>query len=361
MTRNRLVVLVLAILLIGLAIGIATWTTHSSSPIRYGISPFQDTAMPVVAEDLGLYKKAGLDVELRTVAWEDIVPSVASAGHTIDVGIGSINLFLPRAENIDVKGGGDVVFYFPLYVFKGASLVARKELSLLPLDQCLSRASGDKHAGLALAAKQLQGLRVGVPKGTPYEQMLFALLKEAGMDPNKDIQRRDVKLADALPALLRGDLDVIGAGVTQRTEAARHGHSAVVDMEGMGFAEIIGLVTTEHFAKTHPKELGKLTHVWFDSVHTLFSDVPRYSTGVLRYLSQNASTRYSLKEYQESLKLQEFPRSVEEARALMMRPDGRFYWKRTWDIVNDYLLASGSQQQPIPYKYFWGNRIPENF
>lgn len=121
---------IVAIVLVVVVAAVWAWRTQQRpEPIRYGISPYQDLAMPKIAEGLGLYQREGLDVELVTIAWEDVIPSLAAAGQSVDVAIASVNTLLPRAENINLKGGGDVVFYFPLWVFKGAALMTLSMIS----------------------------------------------------------------------------------------------------------------------------------------------------------------------------------------------------------------------------------------
>ena len=115
-------------------------------------------------------------------------------------------------------------------------------------------------------------------------------------------------------------------------------------------------MTTEHFAKTHPEELTKLVRIWFESVRALFSNVDQQSEYLRAYLDKAASTKYTLEEYKAALEFQEFPRSVTEAEALFINPDGTFYWKRNWDIINDFLLDTRKISLPIPYKYFMGEK-----
>jgi NitT/TauT family transport system substrate-binding protein len=325
--------------------------------IRYGISPFQDTAMPKVSEGIGLFEKHGLAVELISVGWEDIVPSLASGGRTIDVAIGSINTFLPRAENINKVGGGDVRFFFPLYVFKGATLLMQKDSEMTSLTHFNAHYPKDRNLAIKEAMLQLKGKTIAVPKGTPYEQMLYAGLEIAGMDPERDVDIRNVKLADALLAFRNGDVDVIGAGVTQRTEATRDGAQVFLDMDSFGFAEIVGLMTTQKFADEHPEVLEKIIVVWFESVRYLFEDVEKNSRHVLDYLDATSSTKYSLEEYKKALSFQEFPRSIDEADKLLMAKDSKFFWRRTWDIVNDYLIKQGDIKEKISTDYTLMDRM----
>lgn len=142
--HGKLGAVLLALVLAGIG-AIIIRQQQQGARIRYGISPYQDTAMPKVAEALGLYRQHGLRVDLISVAWEDVFPTLASAGESIDVAIGSINTFLPRAENINVVGGAQVVFYYPLYAFKGATLMMQRDSEIKPLSAFLGRYSGDRN------------------------------------------------------------------------------------------------------------------------------------------------------------------------------------------------------------------------
>jgi ABC-type nitrate/sulfonate/bicarbonate transport system substrate-binding protein len=336
------------------------WSTRPAvepQEVRYGISPYQDLAMPKIAEGLGLYRKNNLNVELVTIAWEDIIPSLASGGKTVDVAIGSVNTFLPRAENINLQGGGDVVFYAPLWVFKGAALMMQPNSGMQPLSAFVAKYPSDRDRAIKEAMLQLRGKTIAVPEGTTFDQMLVAGLKIAGMNPRTDVNIRHVKLDDGVYAFLGHDVDIVGAGVTQRTELMRNGGRVFLDMESFGFAEITGIMTTRYFAAAHAEELAKLVQIWFESVQALFSNVDKQSEYLRAYLDKAASTKYTLEEYKGALEFKEFPRSATEAETLFISTDGTFYWKRNWDIINDFLLETKKITRPIPYEYFMGEKV----
>src|SRR5271156_6725848 len=69
-------------------------STSTDSSLRMAISPYQDTAFLVNVKELGLEKKYGTKIELLTLPWEDILPAVASAGKTVDVGYASLTMYL---------------------------------------------------------------------------------------------------------------------------------------------------------------------------------------------------------------------------------------------------------------------------
>jgi ABC-type nitrate/sulfonate/bicarbonate transport system substrate-binding protein len=346
------IVAAIAVILVAVALfGLGVFDKPSSA-VRLGISPYQDTAMPTIAEAEGFFAKQKVDVQLQTVPWENIVPALASRGKTVDVAIGSINTFLPRADAVNAGNSDPVVFYAPLYVFRGASLLAGKNSGLVPYKELLKRNGGDRRSALRALMAQLRGKRIGLPSGTPYDQLFLQAARDGGATP-ADFAVRDVQLAEALPALLSGGLDVAAAGVTQRTEAARHGDYVLLETDDLGFAEIVGLVTTRSYARSHAKDLEAIRRAWFDTIQLLRADPKRASRSVLSYLAQNASTKYSFAEYMTSLQAQEFPATAAEADAMFARPDGRYHWKRTWDIVNNYLLATGKIKTPVPDVYFY--------
>ena len=345
--------LIVAIFVVAGAVMTHQSNTPSTVTIRYGISPYQDTAIPVLSESLGLFERERLDVELVNIAWNDIAPVLASAGETVDIAIGSMNDLIPRAENINVKGGGDVIFYAPLYIFKGIGFVSREDSGIKPLSEFLQKYPDDRDRAIREAMAQLKGKQIGLPQGTADEQMLYSALKTAGMTTD-DIDLRHVKFADALPAFLSGHLDVIATGVTQRTEATRHGHKLFMDGGQFGFVNVDGIMTTERFAKEHPEELQKIIDIWFETANTLLDDTDTNARPIIEYLDHTASTHYTIAEYKNAIALQEFPRSREEAAALINDPDGKYYWKRIWDIMDDYLVATDQVNQKTPYTYYWG-------
>src|SRR5690349_4136044 len=66
--------------------------SEAQQTIRYGITPYQDSGLPVVAAMKGWYKEEGLNVELVPLAWGDVVTALSSG--SIDVAIYNLNSFL---------------------------------------------------------------------------------------------------------------------------------------------------------------------------------------------------------------------------------------------------------------------------
>src|SRR5690349_6822936 len=90
-----------------------------SAKLTVAIAPYQDLAMLVVAPEKGFDDDAGLSLKLVTMAWEDILPAVASARDTVDVGFGSYVEYLTKHEKLNAGTSDPVMFVQALYVYKG--------------------------------------------------------------------------------------------------------------------------------------------------------------------------------------------------------------------------------------------------
>src|SRR6266568_3910915 len=116
--RPVLVALISAFLVAGLAGFLFAQAPQKS--IKIGITPFQDTVLPVVAEKLGWYKDSGYGVQFVDVGWIDVPLGLAS---------GSFDVVLYPFDAMQASwpalksSGKELVFYAPLYAFNGAAIM----------------------------------------------------------------------------------------------------------------------------------------------------------------------------------------------------------------------------------------------
>ena len=76
-----------------IAIGVALFVglpATEKRPLQVGLAPYQDMAILVNYKPLGLDQKYGIELDLKTLAWGDLVPALASAGTTVDVSFGGL-------------------------------------------------------------------------------------------------------------------------------------------------------------------------------------------------------------------------------------------------------------------------------
>lgn len=347
--------IVVAVVVIAVVVGIRFHGVRlgKDETVRYGITPYQDSALPVVAAELGWYKQKGLNVEMVPVTWGDAI--MALSGGAIDVVIYNFNSFQPPYEHA-AQGRVKPVFYCPLYLFKGQAIMVKGDSGL----ECFRDAPGEsidaREHRIAKVAAQLKGKKIGVTQGTELDQIVLAALKKAGLT-KEDVQMFHAAPEDSLAAFLAGNLDAFAAGLTERVEARRRGGTELLVTADVMRPVIDGIVTTESFAKQHPDIMTKLVDVWFQTIRFMEADLNKNSVHILKYLSTAASTRYSPEEYAIAWTFNVFPKDRSEANSLFNDPSSPSYWKISWDANNEYLIQEGKVKKPVPYSAYWGETV----
>lgn len=324
--------------------------------IVYGISPYQDTILPIVAEKQNWYEGEGLSVKLKVLEWGDVMNSLA--GGAVDVAIQNFNSFQSVYHNINQRGG-DVIFYYPLFVFKGTAIMTRKEDNFKTLEEYLKIYPEDREKAITETIKQLKGKRIITTKGTEMEQIVLTALRRVGLSQS-DVKITHALPADGLNAFLSGEGDFYSGGVTERTEARKNGAVELIETSDLNPPVIDGLVTTKTFAEAHPDVLLKLIKLWFKTVQWMQDDLEVRSKVVIDYLSTVSSTKYSIDEYKYTWYHTEvFPLDKEQMYNLLLDPNSNFYWKKSWDANNKFLVSEGQIPEPVSYSAFWGERVHE--
>lgn len=298
--------------------------------LSVAISPYQDIAMLVNARPLGLEKKYDVALDLHTMAWEDIVPAIASAGNTVDVGFGSLIEYLTKQRTLNASSD-PLVFVYPLYVFKGGAFV-----TFNPAIGTLDKPALQDPTQL----KKLLSYRIGAQKSSVYEMIMYTLARRAGIDP-KSLKLVDTPLNDGILATQHGSLDVAEAGLTQMTEANKRGGHVVFTMEDVGLADITGLICKKSTLEKKRPEIEALVRMWFDATKHVMSDLDPNSAVSLDYLRKNSSTAYTVDQYKTALSQEYFPLTVDEARKAFFQTDGAYSVSRISSDVGDYLLTVG--------------------
>jgi len=359
MTTKRLVSIVLVVVVAVAAV--VTLLLRPTGPeatrVVYGISPYQDTILPIVAQEKGWYGKEGLNVDLRVLAWGDVMVALASGA--VDVAIQNFNSFQAAYPNIK-QGGKEVIFWHPLFVFKGAAIVVRPNSGLKPLSEII-KAEQDMQKALIATAKQLKGKTIIATQGTEMEQVVLRALEIAGLS------RQDVTLVHAQPdeglnAFLRGEGDAYSGGVTEQLKAYREGNVQLLSAADVGLVVVDGLVTTREFAEKHSDVLYKLLRLWYRTVQFIDADIDTNSKVVIDYLNKKASYQFDVEDYKFTWTTTEyFPPTPAAARKTWLDSSSPYYWKKAWDANNEYLIRENKIPKPVPYDVFWMETSAEEF
>jgi ABC-type nitrate/sulfonate/bicarbonate transport system substrate-binding protein len=341
MTRNRvLTVLAVIIAIVGAAAIFLNKKPGVNNSLRVAISPYQDLAMLTAHDHLGLDTKYGTRIEIVTLAWEDVVPSLASAGRTVDVGYGSLIEFLTKYENINKDSSDPLVYVFPTYVFKGGGFVSFNK-DVPSLDAAGKPSKQQMHDFLKY--------RIGAQKNSMFDMMVFTLAKDAEI-AIKDLRVTDTTMADGLLAAQAGSLDIVAAGLTQRNEALERGGRIVLTMDKLGFADLTGLICKRSTLETRRKDIENLVRIWFDCVDFIYTDIDKNSKIPLEYLKKTSSTQYTVESYKRALEAEYLPRSVSEAQKELVASTGSFSIQKISTSVSGYLVTFGitKTSPPVP-------------
>lgn len=306
------------------------------APLRVGISPYQDIAMIVNINHLNLEKKYNTKVELVTLPWEDIMPTVASAGKTVDIAFSSLIEYLTKQARVNSQLDDPVLFIYPAYAFKGGAFFSFNP-KVPNLDK---KALQDPRI-----IKEFLNYRIGASKHTSSEMMLYSLARRAKV-PCDSINIIDVSYNDGILAAQNGSIDIAAAGLTQRCEALKRGGRIVLDMERMGMADISGFICKASTLKERRRDIDALIRMWYDCVHYVTADVDHNVYNTLDYLKKNASTKYTLAEYKQAIAQEYFPTSIKESRQTFMSTDGKYNLNRMSNEFGQYLVETGLEKTP---------------
>jgi len=348
--RRGIVIALIVIAAVAAASDFFLRTSPSRVVVRYGITPYQDSALPVVAEMKGWYREQGIEVQLVPLAWGDIVTALSSGA--IDAAIYNFNSFLPPYQNA-AQGTAKPLFYAPLYIFKGQAIMVHPQSGFQITNPSAATNTPLDSAEIIRRASDLKGKRIGVTKGTELEQIVLAALAKAGLSAS-DAQIIYAAPEDSLAAFLAGNLDAFAAGLTERIEARRHGAIELLTQADVMMPVTDGLVTTDVFASKNQAALDKLVTSWFRTIQYIQEDVPKNSAEIRDYLRTSASTRYTPEEYAIAWTFDDFPTTPKAANEVFNNKDSKFYWKSSWDYVAKFLIDQKQITQVPPYNAYAG-------
>jgi ABC-type nitrate/sulfonate/bicarbonate transport system substrate-binding protein len=294
--------------------------------------------MLVNASKLGFDAQAGISIKLVTMAWEDILPSVASAAKTVDVGFGSYVEYLTKYAKLNNGMNDPILFIQPLYVYKGGGFIA-----LSPDIQPLSGSSLTNVTEM----QRIKGYRIGAQKQSLYDMMIYSVAHRVGIEP-KELHVIDIPMNDGLLALETKSLDLSAAGLTQVTEAQKRGGKLVISMEDAGFADVTGFICKKSILENKRQLLEALIRVWFQCVDYVYSDMEKNSTYSLQYLRQSAATKYTYEEYVQALSQEYLPRTLSDLQLNVLKPGSKYDFHRIGASINAYLTTNRVIAEPTP-------------
>jgi len=318
--------------------------------VKIGITPFQDTVLPVVGERLGLYKQDGYGVQFVDVNWTEVSVGLASGAFDVVLfPIDSMQSSWPALKT----AGKELIYYAPLYAFNGAAIMVNSKDGFQTLSSLEGLSTSEVKQRTRTVMEQMRGKKIGITEGTIAEKVVLDALSTAGMS-KADVQLFNARYEDNLAAFLAGRIDAFVGGVTERVKARQGGAVELLIGSAVSDPGIVGWVTTKTFADKHPATMKSLTDNFFKIARHMTEDPKGRATLATSYLKGKASVDYTPEEYAYALAFQYFPRTREDAVRTFLRSDSPYYWKGIWDRSNAFLLKTGKINAPVPIDAFLG-------
>lgn len=324
-----IVVVILAIIVVAVRQGENTAST-GARPLKVAIAPYQDMALLMNANRDVIQKKHNLDVEYTTVAWEDLTPTIASAGESVDLAFANLTEFVTNERNINKNTSDPLVFIYPAYIFLGGSFV-----SMNPNMPVLTKADLDNPTKL----KEFLKYKFAAEPKSQFEQMLFVVAQKAGVD-FKTVKITHIGAADGLLAAMNGSVDATSAGLTQRNEAIEKGGRVVLDSVDVNSYTIAGFVTKQSTLDKKQSEIEDFMKVWYNSIAYVFEDADNRAAEPIKYLDQTSSTKYTVETFKRALAQEVFPKSISEVNEMILNKGAKYDYKAFTDSLISFELAN---------------------
>jgi ABC-type nitrate/sulfonate/bicarbonate transport system substrate-binding protein len=309
--------------------------------ITLGISPFQDTYLPIIGQEKGWFEEVGLDVKLKSLAWNSVMPALISGD--VDAAVFNTTGVVSIA-NADPE----VVYAYGWNPFtEGSALMIRPDSGLETID-ALEADLGDRDEARTAAIEQLTGKTIVTTLGTDMGKQIIDALTSVGMSES-DVNIVDMDTDAGLAAFLSGTGDAYLGGVPQRGTALEHGMEIGLSGPDLAAPPINGVVTSRSFVEDDRDALLAFLNVMHRIVR--YCDAETEACGATITERLNAETAAGLTvdgfvDFWQNIEL--YAGNAQQAADMILAEDGVAYWKNTWDSDNSYLVESQAIPAEVP-------------
>ena len=319
--------------------------------ITLGISPFQDTMLPIIAEQKGWFEEAGLDVSLTTLGWDAVMPAVASG--SVDVAINNTTGVVSVASRAD-----DVIYWYGWNPFtEGSALMVRPDQGLSTVDELVAQGLSEDEAR-AQAFEQLRGKTIVTTMATDMGKQVLAALESVGLTVD-DVDIVDMNPDQGLAAFLSGTGDAYLGGIPQRTRLTDEGMIVLASGPDLAPPPINGFVTTASYAENNEDAMLRLMNVMFRIVRFCNDNTAECGEIITDELNRQTGAELTVEGFIGFWQVFEnYAGNAGEVQDIILSEDGYSYWRNTWDGDNQFFMDSGDISEPVDSDvHFWGDRV----
>ena len=227
--------------------------------------PIAAYLLPMYAQEKGLFAKYGIDADVKVIPPPGVM-SLMVAGRE-DFGIFSG----PTVENAAIQGS-DLVWISTYISEPLVSLMARPQIT-------------------DIAALKGKTIAITTP-GSLSEFMTRRLLRENGLDPDRDVQIRVVAGQSASRnALIAGQVDAVILGSPDDALAAQNGMKVLKDLRGGAYTwPFAGMMTRKSYAEANPEVTTNFLRAMNEAVDSWRSDPEGVQELIIRTSKVDAAT-----------------------------------------------------------------------
>jgi NitT/TauT family transport system substrate-binding protein len=341
-----------AILAAGLPLSGQT-SEKSITKIAIGLSPFQDTLLPIIGKEKGWFADQGLDIDFKTLAWDAIIPAVASSA--VDVAVcnttGVVSVFNKQPE---------IIFWYPWNIFaQGAALMGRPNIGLKAATEF--EKEGLSHAEAVKATiQQLKGKTVVTTMGTDMGKAVVEATRNNGLGRD-DFKIVDMNPDEGLAAFISGTGEAYLGGIPQRTRLNKEGYLTLLTGSDLAPVPLNGWITTKGFAEKNPEALLKLQQVMFRIIRYTNANQDEVAKTITDRLNTETGAKMTIEDFKRFWnEIEAYPKNAAEVEKEILGDGGFANWKRTWDNDNYYFVdVEKLIPEKVPYDAFWGNKVQQ--
>jgi len=334
---------------------VATPVEKNLTRITIGISPFQDTLLPIIGKEKGWFEKEGLDVVFKTLAWNAMMPAVAS--NAVDLAVynttGVVAVYNKQP---------DITFWYPWNIFtQGAALMGRPNIGLKTVKDFEKEGMAHREAVKA-TVQQLKAKTVVTTMGSDMGKAVVIVTDDNGLS------RSDYKIVDmdpdqGLAAFISGTGDAYLGGIPQRTRLTKEGYLTLLSGPDIAPVPLNGWVTTKEFAEKNKDSLLKIQHVMFKIIRYTNANQDDVAKTITDRLNQETGAKMTIADFKRFWnEIENYPNNAAEVQKEILDQSGFAYWKRTWDNDNKYFVEVDKLiPAKVPYDAFWGDEVQKEY
>lgn len=309
--------------------------------VTIGISPFQDTYLPIIGQEKGWFAEVGLEVELTSLAWNSVMPTLISGD--VDMAVFNTTGVVSVAN-----AAPDVVYAYGWNPFtEGSALMIRPDSGLKSIDD-LEAELGNRAKAREAAIEQLKGRTIVTTLGTDMGKQIVDALNSVGMT-EADVTIVDMDTDAGMAAFLSGTGDAYLGGIPQRMSALSNGMEIGLSGADLAAPPINGVVTTTGFIEDNEDALLGFINVMHRIVRYCNDNTEECGeiiTGRLNAETAAGLTVEGFVDFWQNIEL--YAGNANEAKAMILDEDGVSYWKATWDSDNAYLVSTDAIPAEVP-------------